>query len=63
MVKRSIQNVQCECSDPGCPIAHDGQCKRPAAMWLRRIDMDDGQTEIAFCEDCAGDALASGVFA
>jgi len=52
----------CECTDPGCP-QHEGvaQCLVPASCILRRVDMDD-VTGTAFCDGCAEDAMASGVF-
>lgn len=48
----------CECEDPGC--ACGGTCAEDATTALRRIDMDG--EPVRFCEDCAGDALDSGVF-
>lgn len=50
----------CECSDPGC--ACGGTCAERATATLRRVDFA-GEPECSFCEDCAADALASGVFA
>jgi hypothetical protein len=59
--------LQCECSDPGCPIAgkhkDSAECGQPATMRLRRIDMEDGLTAFDFCDECGSDALESGVFA
>ena len=56
-------SVMCECSDPGCP-GHTGseRCWRRATVYVRRIDMEDGRTGFWFCQTCADDALASGVF-
>jgi len=54
--------MACECSDPGCPM-HKGQsaCTAPAKAILHRVDMDD-ETGTAMCEECAVDAMDSGVF-
>ena len=59
MTKKII--INCDCADPGCP-ACGGKCQRRAKRALRRIDMDDGEALIAFCDPCAEDAMASGVF-
>jgi len=48
----------CECEDPGC--ACGGTCAEDASQTLRRVDMDGAP--VRFCEDCAEDALSSGVF-
>lgn len=54
------EGFKCQCSDPGCPVCH-GHCSNPARTNLLRIDMaDEGGT--LFCNACADDALASGVF-
>lgn len=53
---------KCECSDPGCP-ACKGTCTKAKRMTLRRIDFDDGQATVNFCDACGDDALESGVFA
>ena len=50
----------CECSDPGCPACL-GLCGKSAVMTLYRIDMQD-LTGTDFCEDCANDAMESGLF-
>ena len=52
----------CECSDSGCK-AHLGapHCSRPIAETLYRSDMEDN-TGVAFCAECASDAMESGVF-
>lgn len=50
----------CECSDPGCPSC-SGQCSADATQLLIRVDMDD-ETGTLFCDDCAADAMESGVF-
>lgn len=58
---------RCECADPGCPIhagidqSHCPPCKRLATTILYRIDMDD-TTGTAFCNECAEDAMDSGLF-
>lgn len=53
---------RCECSDPGCPV-HNGQskCNHVATDLLFRVDMEDN-TGVYFCDECAADALDSGVF-
>lgn len=53
---------QCHCFDPGCAW-HLGtdHCQSPAAVRLYRIDMDDFEG-VPMCEDCAQDALESGLF-
>ncbi len=50
----------CECSDPHCPFCA-GHCRNWSNIVLNRCDMDD-KTGVAFCEDCAEDAMDSGVF-
>lgn len=52
----------CQCSDPGCH-AHPGtpNCERPATITLYRVDMTD-YSGTDFCDDCAADALESGLF-
>ncbi len=52
---------QCECADPGCPHCN-GKCLLPIHQTLYRIDMDDA-SGTQFCEECANDAMESGVFA
>ena len=56
-----IKPMTCECSDPGCECK--GECANDATTTMRRIDMEDGTTTFDFCDDCASDALDSGVFA
>ena len=54
----------CDCTDSGCPIQHGSEgCWQTAIIRVRRFDMDDGQTTFDMCDDCASDALESGVFA
>ena len=62
--------MQCECYDcDGCPNKTHGagpepesrRCKEPATTTLYRSDMDDREG-VAFCEECASDAMDSGVF-
>ena len=57
-----VSGATCECSDPGCRV-HKGQseCKLPVYETLYRVDMED-KTGVAFCGDCAQDAMDSGVF-
>lgn len=50
----------CECADPGCPYC-EGHCKNNGNFILYRIDMED-TSGTCFCEDCAEDAMESGVF-
>jgi len=54
---------RCECTDPGCPV-HKGAdlCLNHVAFSLRRIDIT-GKAQVRFCQACALDAFASGVFA
>lgn len=53
--------ITCECTDPRCPV-HAGvsKCSKLAEATVRRIDMDSGG--IPMCEECAKDAMESGVF-
>lgn len=50
----------CADTDPECPHC-GGRCTNEASVILRRIDMED-LTGTPFCDPCAEDALASGVF-
>jgi len=52
----------CSCCDPGCPIGHKGDCRSTATTWLSRVD-DIAREPLPFCDACADDAYASGVFA
>lgn len=52
--------IKCECSDPGCPMCH-GKCGHDADCIAFRSDMED-RTGTPMCDDCAEDALQSGVF-
>ena len=49
----------CECTDPGCQCG--GVCAEDASAILFRVDMED-ETGTPFCECCAEDATASGLF-
>lgn len=53
---------KCECSDPGCPV-HMGKsnCIKYAYVILYRVDMEDN-SGTAMCEECADDAMMSGLF-
>ncbi len=53
----------CRCSDPLCPVKHGRiVCSAPATGGtLYRSDMHDERGTM-FCEPCAEDALASGLF-
>ena len=60
---REIESaVPCGCADRGCP-AHVGiaDCKVPSVVSLFRSDMSD-TSGTRFCQACADDALACGVF-
>ena len=50
---------RCECSDPGCAAGHVGDCTLAAEHAAYRADMD---AVCLFCEACANDAHASGLF-
>lgn len=50
---------RCECSDPGCPVCR-GKCADVATMELERADMSNAR--VCMCDDCASDALDSGIF-
>jgi len=53
---------QCECSDPGCPVhSNQTECTATGIAIVLRIDMED-ETGTLMCEDCASDAMKSGVF-
>jgi hypothetical protein len=57
-----LQTGHCECRDAGCPVHRgDATCNREAAIALYRVDMID-RTGTKFCDDCADDAFASGLF-
>lgn len=53
---------ECECSDKGCH-AHEGTpaCRNKGTVILYRVDMQD-LTGTLFCNDCASDAMESGLF-
>jgi hypothetical protein len=52
----------CECGDSGCSV-HEGseECPNPGTVLLRRTDMED-ESGSYFCQECAEDAMESGVF-
>jgi hypothetical protein len=57
-------DARCECHESEwCHenIGEGTQCRLTATCVLFRIDMDD-ETGTAFCDDCAEDALDSGLF-
>lgn len=56
--RRTPEGDRCRCSDPGCP-ACDGACEALATVVLDRVDTEGS---VEFCEACADDAMASGVF-
>lgn len=61
--------MRCDCFDSGCPAGHgstsrilkDSQCPQEATLRLYRSDFADNPV-VEFCEACAEDALASGLF-
>jgi len=63
LFRRPVSGATCECTDPGCK-AHKSEptCSKPVYETLYRCDMEDN-TGVAFCGDCASDAMESGVFA
>lgn len=55
----------CECADPGCRVHSHAPvclCWRDVALILYRLDHGLDATGIAFCAECGGDALESGLF-
>lgn len=52
--------ASCECADPGCPECA-GDCKHIGTEILYRVDMED-ESGTLFCDQCAADAMSSGVF-
>lgn len=59
---QACQSTKCGCCDAGCPIGHEGDCRSTATTWLIRVDNMAGEP-LPFCDACADDAYASGVFA
>ena len=58
-----VSGATCECTDAGCKTHRDvAECSKPVYETLYRCDMED-KTGVAFCGDCASDAIESGVFA
>lgn len=53
---------KCECVDSMCPV-HEGinDCKNKRKYLLMRIDMYD-KSGVWMCNECADDALNSGLF-
>lgn len=60
VIKELLHLIKCECADGGCPVCH-GACKKCSSVILYRVDMED-RTGTAFCEQCAEDAMESGLF-
>ncbi len=66
--KVSTKSIRCVCSDPGCKgHAHgSSECGRRATSMLCRIDMASDVSsdvyDMPMCQECAEDALESGVF-
>lgn len=54
---------QCECEDPGCPV-HPGveRCNKRGLNRVARYDYETDGDHFKFCDDCAEDAINSGVF-
>lgn len=54
---------KCECSDPGCK-AHEGNsdCSKRGLVKVARYDYETNGDHFRFCDECADDALESGVF-
>jgi len=55
-----MNKLKCGCADPGCPACH-AHCNHDADCIAFRIDMTD-ILGTPMCDDCADDALKSGVF-
>ena len=53
--------MSCECSDHCCPGHPGSDCTSEGELILYRVDMIDN-TGTLFCEPCAQDCLASGLF-
>jgi hypothetical protein len=62
MNTKETNHNYCKCKDTGCP-EHYGfsQCRNVAMLDLYRTDMTD-ETGTGFCENCASDAMESGMF-
>lgn len=56
-----MAHADCECIDAGCPVHAGRHCDQPSDTRVFRSDMHD-VSGLSFCESCANDALASGVF-
>jgi hypothetical protein len=52
--------MNCQCSDPGCPVCK-GSCGHRAITSVLRVDIED-KTGTPMCRACAGDAMESGLF-
>ncbi len=54
--------ARCECGDRECP-AHTNKysCDNEGKVLVFRIDMND-QSGTLMCEECADDAIESGIF-
>lgn len=50
----------CCCCDPGCPSCK-GICASIATVYLDRVDYAEPGC-MPFCDECADDAMESGVF-
>ncbi len=58
-LKKAGKNL-CQCVDRGCPHCKGG-CPDKATVIVYRSDMDDANGT-PMCDDCANDAIDSGVF-
>ena len=55
--------TKCECADPKCAVhAKESICPNEGSLFLYRVDMVDN-CGLFFCDECAQDALESGLFA
>ncbi len=52
----------CECHDRGCPTHPGHFCEAGGSVRVYRIDVED-ETGTYMCDECATDAIDSGVFA
>lgn len=53
--------MRCECCDELCPVHRGEECQEEGTLTLYRVDMDDVSGTV-FCDECAEDALSSGLY-
>ena len=54
---------RCECQDPGCPFhVGESRCDLRATMTVTRFDYEPEGCSFRMCDECAEDAIGSGVF-